>query len=70
MRRITQEEINNLLKLDYDSFLEAIVVQLITICSEKNVMKEFMESLDSDVREDVLKTLRSLKLNSILDEGS
>jgi hypothetical protein len=70
MRRITQEEINNLLKLDYDSFLETIVVQLITICSEKNVMKEFMESLDSDVREDVLKTLRSLKLNSILDEGS
>lgn len=70
MRKITEEEINNLIKLDYDSFLETIVVQLITICSEQNVMKEFMESLDSEVREDVLKTLRSLKLNSILDEGS
>lgn len=70
MRRITEEEINNLIKLDYDSFLETIVVQLITICSEQNAMKEFMESLDSEVREDVLKTLRSLKLNSILDEGS
>lgn len=70
MRKITEEEINNLIKLDHDSFLETIVVQLITICSEQNVMKEFMESLDSEVREDVLKTLRSLKLNSILDEGS
>lgn len=71
MRRITEEEINNLIKLDYDSFLETIVVQLITICSEQNVMKELMESLDgSEVGENVLKTLRSLKLNSILDEGS
>jgi hypothetical protein len=70
MRRITEEEIDNLLKLDYDSFLETIVAQLITLCSEQNSMKEFLDSLDTDLREDVLRVLRSSKLNSILDERS
>jgi hypothetical protein len=71
MRRITEDEIGNLLKLDYDSFLETITIQLISLCEEKDSLKDFMESLDGEVREDVLKTLRDLKLNSILDdEGS
>jgi hypothetical protein len=71
MRRITEDEIGNLLKLDYDSFLETIVVQLISLCDEKNLLKDFLESLDSEVKEDVLRTLRNSKLNSILDdEGS
>jgi hypothetical protein len=70
MRRITEKEINNLLKLDYDSFLETIVAQLIILCSEQNSMKELLDSLDTDIREDVLRVLRSSKLNSILDERS
>jgi hypothetical protein len=71
MCRIAEDEIGNLLKLDYDSFLETITIQLISLCEEKDSLKDFMKSLDGEVREDVLKTLRDLKLNSILDdEGS
>jgi hypothetical protein len=71
MHRITEDEIGNLLKLDYDSFLETIVAQLISLCDEKNLLKDFLESLDSEIKVDVLRTLRNLKLNSILDdEGS
>jgi hypothetical protein len=68
MCRIAEDEIGNLLKLDYDSFLETITIQLISLCEEKDSLKDFMESLDGEVREDVLKTLRDLKLNSILDD--
>lgn len=71
MHRITEDEIGNLLKLDYDSFLETIVTQLISLCDEKNLLKDFLESLDNEIKVDVLRTLRNLKLNSILDdEGS
>ena len=70
MRRITEEEIDNLLKLDYDSFLETIIDQLITLCLEQNYMEGFIDSLDNELREDVFRILRNLKLNSILDERS
>jgi 23S rRNA maturation-related 3'-5' exoribonuclease YhaM len=73
-KSITEEDISNLINLDYDEFIEAILIELVKHSDNNNLLPMLLEHLqNSDIKDDinqVLSKIRDSKINSILDERS
>jgi len=71
-KSITEEDISNFLNLDYDEFIESILVELVKHSDTKKLLPDLIEHLqNSDIKDDinnVLSKMRDSKINSILDE--
>jgi hypothetical protein len=71
-KSITEENISNLLNLDYDEFMESILIELVKHSDSNNLLPELLEHLqNSDIKDDinqVLSKIRDSKINTILDE--
>ena len=71
-KSITEQDITNFLNLDYDKFIESILVELVKHSDENNLLPELLDHLqNSDIKDDinnVLSKIRDSKINSILDE--
>ncbi len=71
-KSITEQDISNFLNLDYDKFIESILVELVKHSDENNLLPELLDHLqNSDIKDDinnVLSKIRDSKINSILDE--
>ena len=71
-KSITEEDISNFLNLDYDEFIESILVELVKHSDTKKLLPDLIEHLqNSDIKDDinnVLSKIRDSKINSILDE--
>lgn len=69
---ITEEDISNFLNVDYDEFIESILVELVKHSDTKKLLPDLIEHLqNSDIKDDinnVLSKIRDSKINSILDE--
>ena len=69
---ITEEDISNILNVDYDEFIESILVELVKHSDTKKLLPDLLEHLqNSDIKDDinnVLSKIRDSKINSILDE--
>jgi hypothetical protein len=69
---ITEEDISNLVNLDYDEFIEAILIELVKHSDNKKLLIDLLEHLqNSDIKDDinnVLSKIRDSKIKSILDE--
>ena len=67
-----EEEISKLLNLDYDEFIELILIELVKHSDECNLLPTLLEHLqNSNIKDDinnVLSKIRDSKINSILDE--
>jgi len=70
--RMSEEEISKLLNLDYDEFIELILIELVKHSDECNLLPTLLEHLqNSNIKDDinnVLSKIRDSKINSILDE--
>ena len=73
-KSITEQDISNFLNLDYDKFIESLLVELVKHSDENNLLPELLDHLqNSDIKDDinnVLSKIRDSKINSILDERS
>ena len=71
-KSITEQDISNFLNLDYDKFIESILVELVKHSDENNLLPELLDHLqNSDIKDDinnVLSKIRDSKINNILDE--
>jgi 23S rRNA maturation-related 3'-5' exoribonuclease YhaM len=71
-KSITEEDISNFINLDYDKFIESILVELVKHSDNKKLLPDLLEHLqNSDIKDDinqVLSKIRDSKINSILDE--
>ena len=71
-KSITEEDISNFLNVDYDEFIESILVELVKHSDTKKLLPDLIEHLqNSDIKDDinnVLSKIRDSKINSILDE--
>jgi hypothetical protein len=71
-KSITEEDISNLVNLDYDEFIESILTELVKYSDNNNLLPDLLEHLQkSDIKDDinqVLSKIRDSKINSILDE--
>ena len=71
-KSITEEDISNLVNLDYDEFIESILTELVIYSDNNNLLPDLLEHLQkSDIKDDinqVLSKIRDSKINSILDE--
>jgi hypothetical protein len=71
-KSITEEDISNFINLDYDKFIESILVELVKYSDNKKLLPDLLEHLqNSDIKDDinqVLSKIRDSKINSILDE--
>ena len=71
-KSITEQDISNFLNLDYDKFIESILVELVKHSDTKKLLPDLIEHLqNSDIKDDinnVLSKIRDSKINSILDE--
>ena len=71
-KSITEQDISNFLNLDYDKFIESILVELVKHSDENNLLPELLDHLqNSDIKDDinnVLSKIRDSKINIILDE--
>ena len=71
-KSITEEDISNFLNLDYDEFIESILVELVKHSDTKKLLPDLIEHLqNSDIKDDinqVLSKIRDSKINTILDE--
>lgn len=69
---ITEEDISEFINLDYDEFIESILVELVKHSDTKKLLPDLIEHLqNSDIKGDinnVLSKIRDSKINSILDE--
>lgn len=69
---MSEEEISKLLNLDYDEFIELILIELVKHSDECNLLPTLLEHLqNSNIKDDinnVLSKIRDSKINSILDE--
>jgi len=71
-KSITEEDISNFINLDYDKFIESILVELVKHSDDMKLLPDLLEHLqNSDIKDDinnVLSKIRDSKINSILDE--
>jgi hypothetical protein len=71
-KSITEEDISNFINLDYDKFIESILVELVKHSDNKKLLPDLLEHLqNSDIKDDinnVLSKIRDSKINTILDE--
>jgi hypothetical protein len=71
-KSITEEDISNFINLDYDKFIESILVELVKYSDNKKLLPDLLEHLqNSDIKDDinnVLSKIRDSKINTILDE--
>jgi hypothetical protein len=71
-KSITEEDISNFINLDYDKFIESILVELVKYSYNKKLLPDLLEHLqNSDIKDDinqVLSKIRDSKINTILDE--
>lgn len=71
-KSITEEDISNLFNLDYDEFIESILIELVKYSDNNNLLPMLLEHLqNSNTKDDINKVLskiRDSKINSILDE--
>lgn len=71
-KSITEEDISNLFNLDYDEFIEYILIELVKYSDNNNLLPMLLEHLqNSNTKDDINKVLskiRDSKINSILDE--
>ena len=71
-KSITEEDISNFINLDYDKFIESILVELVKHSDNKKLLPDLLQHLqNSDIKDDinnVLSKIRDSKINSILDE--
>ena len=69
---IIEEDISKFINLDYDKFIESILVELVKHSDNKKLLPDLLEHLqNSDIKDDinnVLSKIRDSKINSILDE--
>jgi len=69
---ITEEDISNFLNLDYDEFIESILIELVKHSDNKKLLPDLLDHLqNSDIKDDinnVLSKIRDSKINTILDE--
>jgi len=69
---ITVEDISKFINLDYDEFIESILVELVKHSENKKLLPDLLDHLqNSDIKDDinnVLSKIRDSKINSILDE--
>ena len=69
---ITEEDISNFLNLDYDEFIESILIELVKNSDNKKLLPDLLDHLqNSDIKDDinnVLSKIRDSKINNILDE--
>ena len=73
-KSITEEDISKFINLDYDGFIESILIELVKHSDNKKLLPDLLEHLqNSDIKDDinnVLSKIRDSKINNILDERS
>jgi len=71
-KSITEKDISNFINLDYDEFIQSILVELVKHSDDMKLLPDLLEHLqNSDIKDDinnVLSKIRDSKINSILDE--
>ena len=71
-KSITEEDISKFINLDYDGFIESILIELVKHSDNKKLLPDLLDHLqNSDIKDDinnVLSKIRDSKINSILDE--
>ena len=71
-KSITEEDISEFINLDYDEFIESILIELVKHSDNKKLLPDLLEHLqNSDIKYDinnVLSKIRDSKINNILDE--
>ena len=71
-KSITEEDISEFINLDYDEFIEYILIELVKHSDNKKLLPDLLEHLqNSDIKDDinnVLSKIRDSKINNILDE--
>ena len=71
-KQITEEDISKFINLDYDEFIESILIELVKHSDNKKLLPDLLDHLqNSDIKDDinnVLSKIRDSKINNILDE--
>jgi hypothetical protein len=71
---LTEEDISNLINLDYEEFMETILIELVKNSDINNLLPMLLEHLqNSDIKDNInnaLSKIRDSKIKNILDEGS
>ena len=71
-KSITEEDISEFINLDYDEFIESILIELVKHSDNKKLLPDLLEHLqNSDIKDyinNVLSKIRDSKINNILDE--
>jgi hypothetical protein len=65
---LNQNEIENLINIDYDDFVRYLTKEIVEISHSKNLTSDVISISEGDIKNKLIEELRNLCLNKILDE--
>ena len=69
-KSITEEDISEFINLDYDEFIESILIELVKHSDNKKLLPDLLEHLqNSDIKDDINNVLSKIRDSKLKELG-